>query len=433
MKFDFLDRSGAAARAVDQLRGETVWLDDRRIPGTLGRVVSARSADLLSLAMCCYAADRVALRPASWRRELHLRIPVADARAFRHAIPELERWLCAITDDRWRLELVTRRMPRGGESQLVLGLPDREWDAVGLFSGGLDSFAGAAVWLDANRDGGLVLVGAQSSTVVAAVQRRLAARLQRSYPGRVVLVGIPLHLEATLSRDSWQRSRAFLFQVLAAVVAQVAMARAVLVFENGYGALNPRLGEHQAGSQAAKSAHPRVLEAWTRWARSVGYDVAVALPHRWDTKAELVARIPFDLRVGIAETESCDAFPLHRHDVKQCGCCGSCVLRRQSVVAAGLATYDRIDYARDPLGGSDVARLMAYQAWQFQRLTSEAVPLLHVRWPELAMEAAGGATLEAEMNLALLHRYGAEWAALAESDASVARAVGWGPGTAEAA
>lgn len=416
MNFDFVDRSGLPARAVEQLRGEAFWLDDQRIAAPLGRHVPAVSADLLTLAMCCYAADRVAPRPRTWHRELTVRIPVRDTGLLPHAIPRLERWLEVLTDDRWRIEVARNRRARAVESQLLLELPDRDWDAVGLFSGGLDSFAGATTWLEANRGGGLILVGAQSSSVVGAIQRRQARRLQQVFPARVVLIGVPLHLDRTLSRDRWQRSRGFLYEALAVVVADLARVPAILVFENGYGALNPRLGEQQHGAYATKSTHPWVLEQWTAWTRALGYTASTRLPHRWDTKAELVARIPVGLRDGIRETASCDAFPLRRPRQKQCGICGSCVLRRQSLVAAGLVQHDRDDYAADPLGGSDVARLMAFQAWQFRSLRPDGALSSGRRWPELSIGLDDQPSLEAEMNLALLRRYGAEWAAIAEAD-----------------
>lgn len=425
MNFDFVDRSGMPARAVEQLRGDGFWLDDRRIATALGRLMPTLSADLLTLAMCCYAADRIAPRSRNWRRELSLRVPVRETDRLRPAMPRLERWLETTTDDRWRISLVCSRRPRAVESQLPLGLPDRRWDAVGLFSGGLDSFAGAAAWLAASDAGGLILVGAQSSTVVGAMQRRLARRLQQAFPGRVVLIGVPLHLERTLSRDRWQRSRGLLYEALATVVAGLACSSEVLVFENGYGALNPRLGEQQHGAHTTKSTHPWVLAQWTAWTRALGYPAATRLPHQWDTKAELVAAIPSDLRPGIRETASCDAFPLRRPRQKQCGACGSCVLRRQSLVAAGLAEHDRDDYAVDPLAGSDVARLMAFQAWQFRGLEPDRARSAERRWPELRLGIGEQPSLEAEMNVALLRRYGTEWAAVVWSDPARAAGLHW--------
>ncbi len=425
MDLDFTDRSGECAQAVEAIRRAGYWLDDRQIGASFGRVLPPTCADLLTIALCCYTADRTSPRGRDWSRALSLRIPVIDQAAWRPIVGRLEAWLTLLTGDVWNLRLVSRRAERGSEVQLVFELPANAPTAAALFSGGLDSYAGAGIWLERNNDGALVLVGVQSSTVVGAVQGRLFRRLVDTYPGRVRFIAIPLHLAGSVSCDSWQRTRGFVYHALASSVAHVARAPEALVFENGYGALNPRLGEQQQGAQTTKSTHPWVVSGWNQISNLIGFGTETALPHRWQTKAEVLSAMPNGLWPSIKETESCDAFPLRRRFVKQCGECGSCVLRRQALTAAGLGDQDRTDYATDPLGPNDVTRLMAYQAWQFRSLTTADWGRIELRWPEVAMGRTGQLPIDVEMDVDLLRRYASEWEKIAREDPQRGAAFAW--------
>ncbi len=425
MELDFTDRSGECARAVEAIRNAGYWLDDRQIGASFGRVLPPTCADLLTIALCCYTADRTFPRGRDWRRDLSLRIPVIDQTAWRSTVGRLESWLTLLTGDEWQLRLVSRRAARGSESQLVLELPEDAPRAAALFSGGLDSYAGAGSWLERDKTGVLVLVGVQSSTVVGAVQRRLFRRLSDAYPGRVRFVAVPLHLSHSVSRDSWQRTRGFVYHALVSSVAHVAQAPDAIVFENGYGALNPRLGEQQRGAQTTKSTHPWVVSGWSQISDLLGLEPRTTLPHRWQTKAEVLAAMPSGLWAGIRETESCDAFPLRRRLLKQCGECGSCILRRQALIAAGLAYQDRTDYAKDPLGPNDLTRLMAYQAWQFRSITTADWGRVELRWPEVTLGRTGQLPIDVELDLDLLRRYASEWGRIARMDPQRGAAFAW--------
>ena len=54
----------------------------------------------------------------------------------------------------------------------------------------------------------------------------------------------------------------------------------------------------------------------------------------------------------VRETVSCDGYPQRVPGQSQCGCCTSCVLRRQALFGGGLADYDHNSgYRRDILSG----------------------------------------------------------------------------------
>jgi 7-cyano-7-deazaguanine synthase in queuosine biosynthesis len=423
-RYSFRD-GGVLGTISDALTGSSYWLDDQVVARAFGAEMPAFGGDLITIAASCYIVDRLVPRRNRWIRELPLELAVRDPARWSAAKEALEGYLRLLTDDIWDITFIGGRRTRTGEHQVPLLGPNTDITTVALFSGGLDSFAGAARWLRDNSGGSLALVGSRSSTVIGADQRRLTRCLQEVFGSRPVSIRVPVHLQRSVARESSQRTRGMLFLALAVAAAAMADIRTVLAFENGFGALNPRLGEHQQGAQATKSMHPEVLARFQQFVRAAGYELTVQLPYRWATKAELLGGLPEAFHGAIALTSSCDSYPIRRPSAKQCGTCGSCVLRRQSLVASRLVRHDRRDYQSPPLSG-DIARLMARQAWLIERTAAiEDWGWADEAWPELALGRAAQLTLEEQMTRSMLVRYAAEWTDLVERDSRLRRILGW--------
>lgn len=389
--------------------------------------------DLVSIAAHVYAADKSHRRGRGWKREIIVPVAVSSRELWRAVEPNLARALHALTDDVWELEFTEGRTALAEEQQARLFVArEQPLEAIALFSGGLDSYAGAARWLQEHPSERLGLLSLCSSTVVTKVQRDLVTRLAKEYPNRVKPLPIPLNLVKAPDVERSQRTRGFLYTAVASAAAHWSEARNVLIFENGYGSLNPRLVDHQHGAQATKSTHPDVLHQFEQAYRLVGLDVRIRLPYGDCTKAELVSALPSHLRDAIRLTVSCDGFPLRTKVAKQCGKCGSCILRQQSLKAAGLDAFDRNDYKErclDSLIPPAHLLLMAFQAWQLSRIVglenyAEAVR----RWPEIGTGGTGGigeVSFDAIHRVALLRRYGAEWAQIVADDPALGLRLGW--------
>ena len=82
-------------------------------------------------------------------------------------------------------------------------------DRVIMFSGGLDSLAGAVE--TAAGGGKLVLVSHRSVSTLDARQSTLFKELQKLYPGRLIRVPVWVNKAETLGREPTQRTRSFLF------------------------------------------------------------------------------------------------------------------------------------------------------------------------------------------------------------------------------
>lgn len=427
--FVFRDRSSTLASAIEVERHVGYVIDDGRICHLAGALRST-GADLITIALSCYTVDRLQARGAPWSRELHLEIPVRDVPFWATRAKLLETFLHRLTDDRWVLTFVSGRRWRSAEQQMaLLGSAVSSDASVGLFSGGLDSLAGAARFL-ASSTSPLVLLGVRSSYLIGSDQRLLARRLRDLWPERVHFLRVPLRLQRAGDGEQTQRVRAFVYLTLGAIVATTAGIQSLVVFENGVGAFNPRVAEFQVGSQANRSTHPTTLRGFSDLMHELDMPVDVLLPHRLETKGEHIARMPEAARPLISLTASCDSYPLRRPGATHCGTrCGSCILRRQALLSAGLADFDRRDYVElpfEPGAPTDTYRLAAWQAWQFTMMNPGDSDTIRRRWPSLADVPTGdhGAIVD------LFQRYGGEWASILGRRPQLARDCGWPIGAA---
>jgi hypothetical protein len=424
-RFAFADRSSARASALESRRSIGYVIEDEHICRLSGAHLSSRAADLISIALSCYTVDRLEPRGARWSRDLEVAIPVSDPGFWSARSRAIQDFLHDLTDDPWALEFVHGRRWRSAEQQLQL-FPRRlsPESSLGLFSGGLDSLAGAVRFL-ANSTRPLVLLGIRSSYVIGCDQGILVDQLQRTWPERVLYLRVPMRLQRAGDGEQTQRVRAFVYLTLAAIAATNAGLSSFSVYENGIGAYNPRVAEFQWGSQANLSTHPQTLSRFSRLMHNLEIPIDVLLPHRLETKAEHVARMPHIARRLIALTASCDSYPLRRPGVTHCGVkCASCILRRQSLVAAGLERYDRTDYdelAFEPGSRTEAYRLAAWQAWRFTRLDPDDEQTVRRLWPSLADVSAA----EQSAVIGLVKRYGREWASIIDRRPQVGRDCGW--------
>ena len=128
-----------------------------------------------------------------------------------------------------------------------------------MFSGGLDSFAGALEEL-IEREERVVLVSHGSATKLAKVQRDLVTEMRRRIgKDRVLHVTLTAQLADRARREGTQRSRSFLFAALGLAVAEMFGLDSVHFFENGVVSLNLPLVGQVVGARATRTTHPRVL------------------------------------------------------------------------------------------------------------------------------------------------------------------------------
>jgi 7-cyano-7-deazaguanine synthase in queuosine biosynthesis len=341
------------------------YVNDETIARRFGHTLDALLADWIDVALACYLADRLATRITvaadqsgkRWSRTLNLTVPVRRLDRWSVEVQgSLSRLLEFLTEDAWHFDFVQREgAKRAAESQgflfpFELGSPVR----VALYSGGLDSFVGAAQTLHDFPDYNYVFVSGVTHTRQQAGQRAQLNQLRLKTSASICHIGIPYGLRWAAARgqrqeESSQRTRGFLFLTLGAVSAIAACTKELFLYENGIGAVNLPYDGTQIGTYNSRATHPSTLLRMQSFIRILtGQEFSIDNPFLFVTKAEMCRHEAVrELREVLHLTFSCDGFPVRAKNRGQCGSCTSCLLRRQALESAGLSRYDQSGYLND--------------------------------------------------------------------------------------
>jgi 7-cyano-7-deazaguanine synthase in queuosine biosynthesis len=310
--------------------------------------------DLLEIAAYVLAADAATDRGDAslpdmgddWRRRFRFVIPVRrpEVWAAKELLTLLSETLSFLSEDGYRFEFVALQNPVEPDSYLDLrsAVEDAQRaDEVVLFSGGIDSLAGAVDDLFGARKR-VVLVSHHSSTKLAARQRTLASTLEQRARDRVLHVPVRMTKRGGLTVEYSQRSRSFFFVALGAVVARTVGTNRIRLYENGIVSVNLPIAENVIGARATRSTHPSVIARVNQLLGSLFEgEITVENPYALLTKAEVLERIAAhgcaDL---ISQTVSCSSVYQIETERPHCGECTQCLGRRFAVLSAGLEQQD---------------------------------------------------------------------------------------------
>lgn len=320
--------------------------------------------DLITVAAHVYAGDAAIGRGgptdpgmgALWRRSLRFEIPVRrpDLWSSDAATDALREVVDLLSGDDAAFEF--QEDPDPGPAASFLQFREEDGarpDEVLMFSGGLDSFAGA---LDELRRGSCVaLVSHRSSTKMAPVQDKLVRHLVDTFgPRRVMHVPVTMQVGEKAGRESTHRTRSFLFAALGVAVGRMLSVDRVRFHENGVVSVNLPISGQVVGSRATRSTHPLALAALSRLASVVvGEAIRIENPLLWQTKTEVLELIRSAGSADmIRHTRSCGELRHMTRAHPHCGLCSQCIDRRFAALAAGLEDEDPAEaYAVDPLEG----------------------------------------------------------------------------------
>lgn len=333
-------------------------LQDKHIADTLNKKLPPLYADAIDLAVAIHCVDRLSLRGTrkhGWGRDLRLRVPVRclpvwQSATIRDALFETLQFL---TQDNWQIDFNEKATAyRLSESQehLFGERPDQAVE-VCLYSGGLDSFAGLAARVSNEPHCHYLCISVTPNSRQRQRQRAQLTYLRREFGANISHVPVKYCLRDAEKQpqEPTRRTRGFLFGIIGGVAALMAGASTLHLYENGIGAINLPLDGSQIGIDNSRSVHPVTLHGLSRLLSSLGdQDFIIQNDCLYTTKAEM-CRHPAVKRasLAIANTFSCDGFPVRRRKFAQCGFCSSCLLRRQALEAADLAAADGDDYGCD--------------------------------------------------------------------------------------
>jgi hypothetical protein len=284
---------------------------------------------------------------ADWRRDLQFVIPVRDASHWqRQEICDgLASTLRFLSDDNYDFDFQLAGNAASSPEYLSWDEADAtafQPDEVVLFSGGLDSLAGAVEEL-ATSSKRLALISHRPSSKIYDHQKRLVAALKDAFPKRVMHIPVLINRQNPLPvKEYTQRTRSFLYASVAAAIAHMFGLGGVRFFENGVISMNLPIAEQVIGTRATRTTHPLTLSMLATLMSSVlESPFVVENPFIWNTKAEVVGKIARHGFGGlIRHTVSCSKVQEMSHAHTHCGCCSQCIDRRFGVLAAGLERYD---------------------------------------------------------------------------------------------
>lgn len=343
----------------------TFELETDLIRATCRAELDPLNIDLLEIAATTFAADGAVkrggvTRPAmgeDWRRSFDFLIPVRNPEFWnrsevRQALNDAAGFL---TED--QVSFAFSQKPDDAALQPFLDLDPAgatfDAEEVILFSGGLDSFAGALESLSTSSNK-VILLTHRSAQKAIPRQVQLGQYLAKRFPDRVLHVHVKARRVGQEASDSSQRSRSFLFAALGQLVARSFGARRLSFYENGVISHNLPISAQVVGTMATRTTHPLSLRKLNTLMEQLGPDhVPIENRYCWLTKKEVVQRIAENggqerIPISVSCTSIREQTTQHTH----CGTCSQCLDRRFALLAAGLGQYDfETDYGTDILFG----------------------------------------------------------------------------------
>lgn len=320
--------------------------------------ITTLEEDLLRVAASIYCTDLAVKRGEreQFVRDLEVEIPVTNFHALENAREDLEMVLYILSSDNWTIRF--RRLEQPPEAP-------REWPRndgqVLLFSGGLDSLAAAYERLRTDVLPLVLVSHVTLNKVTRRSQEELCSWLEESFPGRLSRAHFHVSgrtredLPFPSEREDTQRTRSFMFLVLAALVARRrGHSQVLMIAENGQLAIHLPLTQARVSAFSTKTAHPEFLAEMEAWLSLVlGFRIEIRNPFLYLTKAEVVRRLVAEVPETIPMSGSCWKAARLGGAHKHCGECVPCLVRRIALEANGLVIHE---FQRDLLA-LDIAQL----------------------------------------------------------------------------
>jgi 7-cyano-7-deazaguanine synthase in queuosine biosynthesis len=399
--------------------------------------------DLIEIAAFVYAIDSSVSRGglmdqqmgAKWHRRFHVSLPVRNLALWSEPKLKtaLEETLMFLSGDRFVFDFV--------QSETEAATPERyfdfgkesawEPDSVLMFSGGLDSYAGALEEI-IERKHKVALISHFSATKIAPIQRDLQKHMaQKLGPQMLMHFPMRVQLKRGTNAEGTHRARSFLFAALGMATAIAFGQKRVSFYENGVVSLNlPPVG-NVLGTRATRTTHPQTLQRFEAlFSMIFDQNLRVDNPFFWRTKTEVVQTIA---RLGMADqiafTRSCADVHNQTKQYAHCGRCSQCVDRRFAMLAAGLAGHDpeeayRLDLmasSRERVQDKEVALSYVRSAFAYEAINEDE---LVARFPAIlnAVESLGEPPDTALSRIVdLLKRHGSSVATVMRDEMSSTR------------
>jgi hypothetical protein len=326
----------------------------------------ARILDLLQIAAYVFCSDRMANRGlrdsvnyGSWARSFEFYIPVLDIEFWNNEKTKkaLSDTLTFMTGDRcYKFIFSQTEKNPAEENYKQLSMFTDEFENISgientdimLFSGGLDSLAGAVQRLNEEGNRSLCFVSHKSNKSVTHTQECLIDALNKKYDNRIKQYGFECcNHNGLKSKDETQRTRIFLFSAIAFSICNCYGKHSFFVYENGITSLNLSKQADVINARASRTTHPKTLGLLRKFYKMFDPSFDIIAPYYNQTKAEIVEVFKkYHSEYLIASSVSCSSSRTKPGQAPHCGCCSQCIDRRFALYSVGLNEYDD-EYATD--------------------------------------------------------------------------------------
>lgn len=371
---------------VKVLDKQLLFCSQKRVP--------AEIADLIDLATAVYTADRLCVtQQRNTPRYIRIILPVRHPDTLNQTkiVKKLHELLHWFTNDQWFFQFVQRQqIGRLPERQYCFLTEEDTKKEICLWSGGLDSLAGLYTRIKENTSDRYILIGTGGNHYIQNVQKKIAAKVKQNVSKHVDYIPIPIRLAETdgISKNSRPRSRGFIFMLMGAAAALLNEQTILHIYENGVGAINLNYREVEIGLDNSRAVHPVSMIGVGELISNL-FDIHFEFrnPFLFWTKTQMCSALIEDKLTDLMfSTVTCDR--RQRKAIMQCGLCSSCLLRQQSLLAAGVE--DKTKYLIDSPAitvktfDQSYFRAMIYQLDDLERITNSPTP-----WYNLERQYSG--------------------------------------------
>ncbi|MBK7358113.1 MAG: 7-cyano-7-deazaguanine synthase [Saprospiraceae bacterium] len=329
-----------------------------------------RIKDLVEIAGYIYAADRMIKRGNpeqveyhSWARKFHFHIKVRDYNFWKQKqISErLNDALCFIAGDLDYKFTFIKGGQDVGQKNLFdnekIKLEKKDNSVIALFSGGLDSLAGALEKLETTNQN-LILVSHRSNNfTVSQIQENVFNLLNNDYPNRIQYFTFYCNLSGERAVEETQRTRIFLYSSIAYALMSLSSQKQILVFENGMTSINFYKRQDAMNARASRTTHPQTIALLENILSFIsGETIELVHPFLYNTKTDIVEKIKMYkkqhyLNSTISCTRTFQSFS-NNSQATHCGGCSQCIDRRIAAYASHQEDFDAIydaDISKDSI------------------------------------------------------------------------------------